>query len=218
MKRTCKQCGKEFFITKKEIDFYKGKNLSIPKRCKECRDANKKNKSKEAVTADTKTTVDEVTITDTKPVVNVEETSAKKDSKKTAVKALPLAAALLLIINSSVAHINQSDEAAVDNTNTVAVEESYTQEASVNGFRNSELLEEHYQKHGTEMGFESAASYEEAAKKVVGNPDALHKTEAEDGDDVYYLEETNEFVIVSIDGYIRTFFMPEDGIAYFNRQ
>ena len=41
MKRTCKQCGKEFFLSQSEIDFYKSKNLSIPKRCKGCREANK---------------------------------------------------------------------------------------------------------------------------------------------------------------------------------
>ena len=41
MKRTCKQCGKEFVISGSEINFYKSKNLSIPKRCKECRDSNK---------------------------------------------------------------------------------------------------------------------------------------------------------------------------------
>ena len=40
----------------------------------------------------------------------------------------------------------------------------------------------------------------------VKNSAALHKTEAEDGDGVYYLESTNELVIVSTDGYIRTFF------------
>ena len=39
-----------------------------------------------------------------------------------------------------------------------------------------------------------------------------------DGDDVYYLEEKNGFVIVSVDGYIRTFFYPDDGLDYFNRQ
>lgn len=39
----------------------------------------------------------------------------------------------------------------------------------------------------------------------VKNSAALHKTEAEDGDGVYYLESTNELVIVSTDGYIRTF-------------
>ena len=37
-------------------------------------------------------------------------------------------------------------------------------------------------------------------------------------DNVYYLESTNEFVIVSTDGYIRTYFKPNDGIDYFNRQ
>ena len=46
----------------------------------------------------------------------------------------------------------------------------------------------------------------------------IHKKEKEDGDDVYYLENTNEFVIVSTDGYIRTYFEPEDGIRYYERQ
>ena len=54
------------------------------------------------------------------------------------------------------------------------------------------------------MGFSSASAYEAAARSVVENRDALHKTEAEDGDDVYYVESTKEFVIVSTDGYIRT--------------
>lgn len=80
------------------------------------------------------------------------------------------------------------------------------------------MLNEHYQKHGVEMGFSSASSYEAAARSVVENSNSLHKLEAEDGDDVYYLESTNELVVVSKDGYIRTYFKPEDGIAYYNRQ
>lgn len=80
------------------------------------------------------------------------------------------------------------------------------------------MLNEHFQKHGVDMGFSSASAYETAAKKVVENSHSLHKIEAEDGDDVYYLESTNEFVIVSTDGYIRTYFKPDDGIAYYNRQ
>ena len=85
-------------------------------------------------------------------------------------------------------------------------------------FRNKELLDQHYEKHGIEMGFKSAEEYLEAANKVLENEDVLHKVEAEDSDDVYYLEETNEFVDVSKDGYIRTYFNPSDGIDYFNRQ
>lgn len=85
-------------------------------------------------------------------------------------------------------------------------------------FRNERLLEQHYQKHGIEMGFSSAEEYEKAAAAVPDDPEALHKIEAEDGDDVYYIERTNEFVIVSVDGYIRTYFNPDRGIDYFNRQ
>ena len=68
------------------------------------------------------------------------------------------------------------------------------------------------------MGFDSAESYEAAANEIINHPDNLHRIEEEDGDDVYYLEENNGFVIVSIDGYIRTFFYPDDGLDYFNRQ
>ncbi|MBO4290683.1 MAG: hypothetical protein J5898_02105 [Lachnospiraceae bacterium] len=85
-------------------------------------------------------------------------------------------------------------------------------------FRNKKLLNQHYEKHGIEMGFESAAEYEAAAAAVVKHPDVLHKTEAEDGDDVYYVESTNEFVVVSKDGYIRTYFLPSSGKKYYDRQ
>lgn len=85
-------------------------------------------------------------------------------------------------------------------------------------FRSEDLLEEHYQKHGVEMGFATKEAYVSAANAVIHSPDALHKLEAEDGDDVYYLEATNEFVIVSTDGYIRTYFYPNDGKDYFDRQ
>ena len=85
-------------------------------------------------------------------------------------------------------------------------------------FRKKKYLDEHYEKHGVEMGFASAEEYLAAANAVVANPDALHKKEAEDGDDIYYLEETNEFVVVSGDGYIRTYFNPSAGIDYYNRQ
>ncbi len=85
-------------------------------------------------------------------------------------------------------------------------------------FRNKNLLEQHYEKHGRDMGFKSAEEYEKAASAVPNDPAALHKTEKEDGDDVYYIESTNEFVVVSTDGYIRTYFNPDRGIDYFNKQ
>lgn len=68
------------------------------------------------------------------------------------------------------------------------------------------------------MGFVSSEEYEMAASDAVNNPESLHKTEKEDGDDVYYKEDTNEFVIVSTDRYIRNNFNPDPGKKYFDRQ
>ena len=103
------------------------------------------------------------------------------------------------------------DELEDEKTTEEITEEEYT-------FRNNNRRDEHYEKHGKYMGFDDAEEYEEAASDVVNNPESLHKTEKEDGDDVYYLKDSNEFVIVSPDGYIRTYFNPDDGIAYYNRQ
>ena len=79
------------------------------------------------------------------------------------------------------------------------------------------MLESHYEIHGKEMGFVSSEEYEMAASDAVNNPESLHKTEKEDGDDVYYKEDTNEFVIVSTDRYIRSSFNPDSGKKYFDR-
>lgn len=123
-------------------------------------------------------------------------------------------AALLLIIVWNIF----PNEAEPQNTTPESV---ITEEAEASGnlsFRREEQLEDHYEKHGIEMGYTSKEDYLAGANAVIANPNALHKLEGEDGDDVYYLEETNEFVIVSTDGYIRTYFWPQDGIAYYNRQ
>lgn len=110
------------------------------------------------------------------------------------------------------------DKNVVEVTADESVEEQAEISAEAYYFRNAKLKNQHYQKHGIEMGFESADDYEAAASAVVNNPDALHKIEAEDGDDVYYLESSNEFVIVSTDGYLRTYFLPNGGKKYFDRQ
>ena len=85
-------------------------------------------------------------------------------------------------------------------------------------FRTKKLRDQHYEKHGIDMGFTNADDYRKAASDVVNSPDALHKTEKEDGDDIYYIEETNEFVVVSKDGYLRTYFKPDKGKAYYDKQ
>lgn len=113
--------------------------------------------------------------------------------------------------------VNQEGE-SIDDSPSQVVESRYEQEVRQYYFRSKSLLESHYEKHGMDMGFSSAKEYEAAASEVISHPDVLHKVEAEDGDDVYYIEATNEFVVVSGDGYIRTYFYPSGGIDYFNRQ
>ena len=107
-------------------------------------------------------------------------------------------------------------------TETPQATEAPTQEPEIEltdyGFRNKNLRDSHYEKHGIEMGFETVEDYILAANKVISNPDALHKLEAEDNDHIYFIEETNEFVVLSQDGYIRTYYIANGGIDYFNRQ
>ncbi|MEE1313234.1 MAG: hypothetical protein UHS41_05750 [Lachnospiraceae bacterium] len=85
-------------------------------------------------------------------------------------------------------------------------------------FKNEQYLQDHFEKHGDEFDYDSVEEYVAGANRVIASSGALHKLEQEDGDDVYYLEETNEFVIVSTDGYIRTYFKPSDGKDYYDRQ
>ncbi len=83
-------------------------------------------------------------------------------------------------------------------------------------FRTEDRLESHYLKHGIDMGYDSADDYQAGANAVISNPDALHKTQTEDGDDVYFLKKTGEFVVVSQQGYIRTYFVADED--YYDRQ
>jgi len=85
-------------------------------------------------------------------------------------------------------------------------------------FRYNSDLSDHYKKHKADTQTSSKEEYLYRANYVINNKDSLHKTEKEDGDDIYYLVSTNELVIVSTDGYIRTYFCPDGGKAYFDKQ
>lgn len=104
-----------------------------------------------------------------------------------------------------------SEDGTVEHEAVTESEYKYT-------FRTEELLTDHYEKHGIYMKYKKPEQYLKGANRVIADPETLHAIEAEDGDDVYYLQRSNEFVVVSQDGYIRTYFCPEDGIEYFHRQ
>lgn len=257
MKCTCVQCGKSFELSDSEIDFYRKKNLHLPKRCKECRQKNKQKQGMSSRESNSWNTQDQY------------DAAPGQDNKKIGkwVYGVIIVAVLLLILGIKVsrsafesydegytysaedvqndfsrdvdtgrsepvnpAHVEQNKVANVETVDPepeqIAAADTVTADPIQDSspvvrqyyFRNAKLLEEHYQKHGIEMGFASAEEYQAAASAVVLNENSLHKLEAEDGDDVYYLEATNDFVIVSTDGYIRTYFRPDSGINYYNKQ
>ncbi len=126
---------------------------------------------------------------------------------------------VLLVLTYVGKNMNGAEEETGDETAAVVQEEPELEEEEiVYPFRSQEQLTDHFERHGVEMGYDTEESYVAGANGVVFSPDALHKLEEEDGDFVYYLEETNEFVVLSPDGYIRTYFCPDDGIDYYNRQ
>lgn len=87
-------------------------------------------------------------------------------------------------------------------------------------FRNDKLFNSHYEKHGAEFGDITQDEYLELANELINakGDNILHKTEKEDGDFLYYNTDTNEFLVLSTDGYIRTFFKPTAGLDYWERQ
>lgn len=180
-KRICKQCGKEFTLNDDEINFYKQKNLQIPKRCKSCRSSNKN------------------------------KTPDKKF--KSSNKILTTIVIIFGIILCTITGINEIQKLynVFENDTSVIQDTSYS-------FRNENLLNEHFAKHSSEFNYTTTEEYVSGANEVINNGNSLHKTEKEDGDDVYYLQSTNEIVIVSTDGYIRTYFKPDDKINYYNEQ
>ena len=114
---------------------------------------------------------------------------------------------------------DDASEVVTDNSNTENLTEvdDNTDEIRYT-FRKQSLFEQHFEKHGAEMGYSNKEDYLAGANRVINDPNSLHKTEEEDGDDIYYLESTNEIVFVSQDGYIRTYFSPSRGIDYYNKQ
>ncbi|MBR5089782.1 MAG: hypothetical protein IK093_10175 [Ruminiclostridium sp.] len=86
-------------------------------------------------------------------------------------------------------------------------------------FRNKARFDEHYKKHGKEFGNITQDEYLDLANELIASTSdrVLHKF-SDDGDYMYFDQDTNHFLVLSEDGYIRTFFIPSSGINYWNRQ
>lgn len=86
-------------------------------------------------------------------------------------------------------------------------------------FRNQKRLDEHFEKHGKEFGKITKEEYLELANELINSTSdrVLHKYSA-DGDYMYFDQDMNYFLVLSEEGYIRTFFIPSAGIKYWERQ
>ncbi len=88
------------------------------------------------------------------------------------------------------------------------------------GFRSRERLEEHFRKHGSEFGAASADDYLRLAQALRDRPvggDVLERVRA-DGVVSRFDRASGAFIAFEADGTIRTFFHPNDGERYFERQ
>jgi hypothetical protein len=88
------------------------------------------------------------------------------------------------------------------------------------GFRSPERLEEHFQKHGGEFHAASAGDYlrmAQALRDRAAGGDVLERVRA-DGVITRFDRASGAFLAFGDDGVIRTFFRPNDGERYFERQ
>lgn len=133
-------------------------------------------------------------------------------------KILSAICTLLIFVIGIVVYLNVSPEGEDGGEKDTQTEYDNQENYETYEFRSEDLLDQHFDKHGDEFDYDSVDEYVQGANRVINDPNSLFKIEEEDGDYIYYLESTNEFVVVSTDGYIRTYFKPTDGIDYFNRQ
>ena len=155
--------------------------------------------------------------------MNIKDFLSKSSTKK-------IISSVVVLILAAIFGITKFSDSGVDdsrkiNVKTIRPDDSYEQRVDGNEsvedykdytFRSSKQLTQHFQKHGSEVGAKSEFEYVDMANAVINNPAALHKTESEDGDSVYFLNSTGEIVFVSTDGFIRTYFISD--YDYFNRQ
>ncbi|HEX3809155.1 MAG TPA: hypothetical protein VHW02_05585 [Rhizomicrobium sp.] len=80
--------------------------------------------------------------------------------------------------------------------------------------------EHHWQKHGNEFPeFHNATEYESGALAFVRNPPPGTLTKhRSNGDTLFYNPQSNTFAVSARNGVPRTFFRPDNGMNYWNRQ
>lgn len=86
-------------------------------------------------------------------------------------------------------------------------------------FASDERLEEHWVKHRSEFGQISRDEYLQRARTFFADESADKETkQRENGDELHFNASTSEFGVLSDDNTIRTYFRPNSGRRYWERQ
>src|SRR5512146_547728 len=129
-----------------------------------------------------------------------------------------LFAALILAIFFGVTHLSHDSRIERLQAQQQAASENVVWSHGRDGAARN--AEEHWEKHGSEFPeFRSARDYEQGTLAFVTHPPpgTLTKTNGR-GDTLYYQPVTNIFAVKDRSGEPRTFFRPDSGRAYWDRQ
>lgn len=212
MTQKCVQCEKRFTITDSEIKFYKSKNLHLPKRCKQCREANKTSKGVQQKKHTPKA---------------YNSYYAKKPVSRERIQTMLLAfiVAFGALFSAANPIIKFLIFAVVGGYLTILVIDSLSKKVFIQEFDtsvykytfyNTDSMVEHYVKHGKETHCDSMENYLYKANLVITDKASVSKRQKKDNDLVYYNKRTNEFVVVAKAGYIRTYYIASE--KYYNKQ
>ena len=86
---------------------------------------------------------------------------------------------------------------------------------------NKKSLDKHFNDHGKEMEFDSKESYKQHAIKFANTIDkknCISFVDSNTGATYKYNKVTNEFAIITKDGYVATYFKPKEGYIYYKKQ
>lgn len=91
-----------------------------------------------------------------------------------------------------------------------------------NKFKSDKLLDQHYEKHVIKQGEFGNLTKDQYLKQtqnlVQSNGNGVLSKIRTNGDKIFNRISTNEFAIIDSSGNIRTYFKPNGGIDYFNKQ
>ena len=213
MKQKCIQCGKLFEISDSEKQFFESKNLTLPKRCKQCREQNKKSGKPNKATPSTK-----------KPRYDSYYVKKESSVALSAVIMLAILTTILLVLKIDTSYTVVAGSATLFSLikyilglskGKVFIQEFDTSVYKYT-FYDTNSMVKHYVKHGEQTNSRSMEDYLYKANMVIIDKKSLSKLQKKDGDRIYYNNRTNEFVVIAKAGYVRTYFIASD--KYYNKQ